>query len=172
MQNSKLTWYQQIWIALPFALVAVGGAIGGACGGAAWGLNKKVFESTSNPVLRYVFTGFISGGAFLAYTLVAAFVVTYFHLAPASSNRSSSATPAAVTPARPATPQRFANVAEAQREAVRRYPDLGIAGSKLNSAFAARCKTYQQQRPDYFRDPSWPIRLAEELAQPQRGNSK
>ncbi|HYG35966.1 MAG TPA: hypothetical protein VEC99_14345, partial [Clostridia bacterium] len=34
--TTKLAWYEHVWIALPFALVAVGGAIGGACGGAAW----------------------------------------------------------------------------------------------------------------------------------------
>ena len=60
---------------------------------------------------------------------------------------------------------RFASVDEAQREAMRRYPGLGIAGSKLNTAFVARYKLYQQQRPDFFRDTSWPIRLAEEFAE-------
>jgi hypothetical protein len=54
-------------------------------------------------------------------------------------------------------------VADAQREALRRYPELGIVGSKLNTEFVARYKFYQQQHPDYFRDPSWPLRLAEEL---------
>jgi hypothetical protein len=52
--------------------------------------------------------------------------------------------------------------ATAQQEAIRRYPDLGVAGSKLNTEFVARHKRYQQERPDYFRDPSWPLRLAEE----------
>ncbi len=164
MRNSNLTWYQQVWIALPIALVAVGGAIGGACGGAAWGLNKKVFESTSNPVLRYLFTGLISMGAVFTWLLIAGFIVSYFHLGPSlRSHNFSSATPAPVA----ATPQRFATVADAQREAVRRYPQLGVAGSPLNTAFNARYKAYQQQRPDYFRDPSWPIRLAEELAPSQ-----
>ncbi|MCX6981095.1 MAG: hypothetical protein NTV08_10140 [Verrucomicrobia bacterium] len=64
-----------------------------------------------------------------------------------------------------ARPQ-FATVAEAQRAAVQIYPDLGIAGSKLNIKFVTRYKQYQVTRPDYFRDPSWPLRLAEEIAQP------
>src|SRR5258708_1709384 len=69
----KLTWYQHVWLALPFALVAVaswtcvallgfprmlvGGAIGGACGGAAWAINRQVFQKTEHPILRYVWTG-------------------------------------------------------------------------------------------------------------------
>ncbi len=53
----KLVWYQQVWLALPFALVAVGGAIGGACGGAAWAINQQVFKKTKHTVLRYVWTG-------------------------------------------------------------------------------------------------------------------
>lgn len=68
-------------------------------------------------------------------------------------------------PARPEviTEPRFATVEDAQREAVKRFPDLGIGGSKLNNEFVARHKRYKQQRPDYFRDTSWPIRLAEEI---------
>jgi hypothetical protein len=55
-------------------------------------------------------------------------------------------------------------VAEAQRTAVVRFPELAVAGSKLNAAYVARLKTYQDQRADYFRDTSWPMRLAEEVA--------
>ena len=65
----------------------------------------------------------------------------------------------------PASVPKFATVAEAQREAVRRYPELGVAGSKLNREFIARHKLYEQQRPEYLRDPSWPLRLAEESTQ-------
>lgn len=71
----KLAWYETLWIALPIALVFVGGAIGGACGGAAWGVNKKVFEVTKNPVLRYLWTGLISLAAVVAYVIVAGLVV-------------------------------------------------------------------------------------------------
>ena len=71
--------------------------------------------------------------------------------------------PPQVTP--PATAPQFATAADAQKVAVQRYPDLGIAGSKLNTKFIARYKLYQQTRPDYFRDTSWPLHLAEELTE-------
>jgi hypothetical protein len=62
-------------------------------------------------------------------------------------------------------PESYPTVAAAQREAVRRYPELGVAGSKLNREFLARHTRYERERPDYFRDASWPMRLAEEAAQ-------
>ena len=71
------------------------------------------------------------------------------------------AVPTTTTP--PTTTIRFTTAAEAQQAAVRRYPALGVAGSTLNTAFVARYKLYQQQRPEYFRDNSWPMRLAEEV---------
>ena len=74
----KLAWYEQVWIALPFSLVAVGGAIGGLCGGAAWAINKKVFQKTESAVLRYVWTGLISGAAVIAYIVLAAVFVSLF----------------------------------------------------------------------------------------------
>ena len=49
-------------------------------------------------------------------------------------------------------------------EAVRRYPDLGTVGTKMNSAFVARYKYYQHVNPDYFADPRWPLRLADEIS--------
>jgi len=165
MQNPKHTWYQHIWIGWPIALVFVGGAIGGACGGAAWALNKKVFQATSSPLLRYLWTGLISVAALFTYIIVAAFAVSFFHLTPPSRTRSSSATPVAPPPSGTTTSQRFGSVADAQREALRRYPQLGVAGSQFNNAFLARHKQYQQERPDYFRDPSWPVALAEDTAE-------
>lgn len=68
---AKLAWYDQVWLALPFALVAVGGAIGGACGGAAWALNQKVFRASGRGILRYALTGLISVAAVAAYVLLA-----------------------------------------------------------------------------------------------------
>jgi hypothetical protein len=73
---AKLAWYDQIWIALPFALVAVGGAIGGACGGAAWAINRTVFKQTRIPVLRYVWTGVISAAAVVVWIFSAAFILS------------------------------------------------------------------------------------------------
>ena len=72
----KLVWYEQVWIALPIGLVAVGGAIGGLCGGAAWAINKKVFQKTESVVLRYLWTGLISAAAVIAYIVLAAVFVS------------------------------------------------------------------------------------------------
>lgn len=63
----------------------------------------------------------------------------------------------------PAAPSHAA-VVGAQREALRRHPDLGIAGSRMNTAFLERYRRYQKERPDYFGDATWPIRLADEAA--------
>jgi hypothetical protein len=76
--SQKLLWYQHIWLALPFALAAVGGAIGGACGGAAWAINQKVFQRTKHPVLRYVWTGLISLSAVVLYCVIATVIVLLF----------------------------------------------------------------------------------------------
>jgi len=74
----KLAWYQHVWLALPLALIAVGGAVGGACGGAAWAINQSVFRKTEHPVLRYVLTGLISAAAVVAYLVLASIFVELF----------------------------------------------------------------------------------------------
>lgn len=72
----KLFWYQHVWLALPLALIAVGGAIGGVCGGMACAFNYKTFRNTGHPVLRYVLTGLVSLTAVGAYLVLAsAFVL-------------------------------------------------------------------------------------------------
>lgn len=53
-------------------------------------------------------------------------------------------------------------VQESQREAVRLYPELGVAGSKFNREFIARHARYKKERPGYFLDPTWPVSLAQE----------
>lgn len=75
----NLTWYQYIWIGLPLLLIAIGGAIGGACGGAACAINRTVFLKTSNPVLKYVWTGIISAAAFVVWFIVAALLFGFVH---------------------------------------------------------------------------------------------
>ena len=59
---------------------------------------------------------------------------------------------------------RTMTVDEAQREALKRYPELGVNGSKLNTAYIARYKAYQQTRPEFFQNPQWPLVLADEVA--------
>jgi hypothetical protein len=76
--TSKLAWYEHTWIALPIALVGIGGAIGGACGGAAWAINKALFKKTENPILRYVWTGLVSASAFATYLVIAALFLSVF----------------------------------------------------------------------------------------------
>jgi hypothetical protein len=72
----RLQWYEHVWLALPFGLVAVGGAIGGACGGAAWAINQQVFRKTQNPVLRYVWTGLISAAAVVTWIILASVLIS------------------------------------------------------------------------------------------------
>jgi hypothetical protein len=67
-----------------------------------------------------------------------------------------------VNPSSPA--QRFASVADAQKEAVRLYPSLGVSGSLFNGAFLTLHRKYQKENPGYFDDNSWPLLLAEEVA--------
>ncbi len=98
----KLTWYQHVWLGLPLALIAVGGAVGGACGeragaeglvelligvggavggacgGPAWAINQSVFRKTEHPVLRYVLTGLISVAAVVAYLVLASIFFELF----------------------------------------------------------------------------------------------
>jgi hypothetical protein len=50
----------------------------------------------------------------------------------------------------------------AQRKATELYPALAVAGSPLNKEFITRMKRYQKEKPDFFTDPDWPIRLAKE----------
>lgn len=71
-------------------------------------------------------------------------------------------TPALPTPA--SIPPQFVSVEQAQQEALRRYPDLGVAGSKFNAEFIVRHQRYKRENPAFLQDTSWPIRLAEETA--------
>lgn len=71
----KLKWYEEAWIALPIALVAVGGAIGGVCGALAWGLNRLVFMKLEHPVIKYIVTGLISFCAVIVWLILALFVL-------------------------------------------------------------------------------------------------
>jgi hypothetical protein len=55
--------------------------------------------------------------------------------------------------------------ATAQKEALHRYPQLGVPNSPMNRAFVARYQQLKAKDPSYLRDPSWPLHLADEIAQ-------
>jgi hypothetical protein len=67
----------------------------------------------------------------------------------------------------PETPETV--TARAQREAIRRYPALGVKNSLENQMFVS---TYNEIREaggdDFFTNPEWPIELAELLAKRER----
>lgn len=78
-------------------------------------------------------------------------------------------TPPSANPANvAATPQKKGPVnvtEEAQREAIRRYPAIGVRNSKENQLFV---DSYQELKmsgaDDFFANPQWPLSLAEMLA--------
>ncbi|MEY5027569.1 MAG: hypothetical protein RLZZ244_3097 [Verrucomicrobiota bacterium] len=51
----------------------------------------------------------------------------------------------------------------AQVKAVHEFPELGVAGSPLNTEFLARANHLRASDPAYFNDPNWPYTLAREL---------
>ncbi len=71
-----LTWYQWIWIGVPFLLVVGGGCIGGGIGGACAMVNIRLFRSQANAFAQYAMTGVVSAVAIAGYI----FVAVMFHL--------------------------------------------------------------------------------------------
>ncbi len=53
---------------------------------------------------------------------------------------------------------------EWQAEAIAKYPALGIQGSELNKKFLNAYAERRKTAPDFFSDPKWSMRLADELA--------
>ncbi len=64
----------------------------------------------------------------------------------------------------PAEAPKITTELEARRLALARYPDLGVAGSALNTEFLARRARYLREKPLFFQTPDWPLRLADECA--------
>jgi hypothetical protein len=57
-------------------------------------------------------------------------------------------------------------VLASQREAIRRYPELGRSGSLKNQAFVSAVKEQRHTGAvEFFDDPNWPLNLAEILAE-------
>jgi len=71
---------------------------------------------------------------------------------------------AAAQPLPPQSTPKPKSAKEAQDMAVRKYPDLGVAGSALNRAFLAKVQQYKAARSAIFDDPAWPLIIAEECA--------
>ncbi len=79
---------------------------------------------------------------------------------------SAAAGPASAPVSSAPTPEELAAITlSAQKEAIHRYPALGIRDSLENAVFI---ETYQRLRgsgnADFFADPEWPIALADQLA--------
>ncbi len=72
-------------------------------------------------------------------------------------------------PFRTAMGQQYKSADEAQREAVRRYPELGVPGTPFNREFVARYHRYQQTDPTMFNNPEWPLRIADETSRSVNG---
>ncbi len=53
---------------------------------------------------------------------------------------------------------------EWKAKAVEKYPDLGVADSPLNQRFVEAYRQRSAKEPEFFKDPRWPMRLADELA--------
>ena len=57
---------------------------------------------------------------------------------------------------------------DAEREAVRQHPELGLAGSKFNANYVVRYQRYKRENPKYFNDSEWPVTLANEIEEKLR----
>ncbi len=47
---------------------------------------------------------------------------------------------------------------------MKKYRELGKAESAFNVEFVVRVKRYQAEKPDFFKDAAWPLKLADEVA--------
>jgi len=81
--------------------------------------------------------------------------------APSKEAPNSSGAPAQ-TPAKTAsTPEGYNPVFEAWKaQSVKEFPDLGVAGSRMNTLFVARAKQLQTQGAADLQNPAWPYLLA------------
>lgn len=50
----------------------------------------------------------------------------------------------------------------ASQMAAQKFPDIARAGTRLNAEYQSRFRKYKAEKPRYFDDLDWPIRLAEE----------
>lgn len=104
---------------------------------------------------------FVVAGAFYTSSSYPGYVLPPATPVPAALTAAPAATPAPRTT--PPPDYAAANLA-AQRAAMARYPALGVAASPFNRTFLAAVQRLKRTDPDYFADPQWPLRLADEVA--------
>jgi hypothetical protein len=112
-------------------------------------------------------------GRAVGYTLLASLIfkvtltlvdrVVMYESALAARKARMQATPSTELPATQ-TAQRFATLQEAQAAAVRRYPELGKAGSTFNQRFLQKHAAYKARNDPLLNSPDWPMRIATEVA--------
>jgi uncharacterized membrane protein YqaE (UPF0057 family) len=131
--------------------------------------------SSLQPVRQQSYEAILGAAVFGAFLILGSGVYFSTHksanessvnVSPVKNPDSLSSSPPALATSPSSAPQALRPLAtnESQREALRRFPELGIAGSKLNKEFLVRYRRYQHERPDFFRDTSWPVHLAEEVS--------
>jgi sulfite exporter TauE/SafE len=77
-EENNMKWYEQLFCALPIALVSVGGAIGGLCGGLAFALNINIFSKQLSTAKKYLFTTLITLGAVICYFIILVILAIIF----------------------------------------------------------------------------------------------
>jgi hypothetical protein len=55
-------------------------------------------------------------------------------------------------------------VEASKKQAVAKYPELGVRDTAVNREFVRRCKLLQSADPSFFESPDWPERLADLMA--------
>jgi hypothetical protein len=49
--------------------------------------------------------------------------------------------------------------------ALKKYPDLGKAGTEFNKAYVERLNKLRAEQPEFLKDSTWPLKLADEIAE-------
>jgi hypothetical protein len=81
--------------------------------------------------------------------------------APSKEAPNSSGAPAQIPAKTASTPEGYNPVFEAWKaQSVKEFPDLGVAGSRMNTLFVARAKQLQTQGAADLQNPAWPYLLA------------
>jgi len=65
-----LTWYEWIWIGLPFLLVVTGGILGAVIGVTATYTCARIFRSGRSPFAKYALTGLVSILALVVFVIL------------------------------------------------------------------------------------------------------